>query len=607
MLTEPQVLAYFDLNKETIVSADASQFGLGAVLLQQHKEGLKPVAYCSRTLTKTETRYAQIEKELLAATWACERFEKYLVSMEQFALYTDHKPLVPLINNKHLKESPLGCQRMLMRLMRFRVTATYVPEKNMVVADTLSRCPRKLLEEDDELQQNVKAFVEAWPVSDKKLEQIKQLTQEDVALSTALSYTRDGCPEHRENVKLAPLGLYTFRNELSEVDGLLVYGDRIVIPYKMRKETLEKIYEGHLGITKCKERARASVWWPQINQEIKYRVARCQHCIEKKPTQRKEPLLTSEVPDRPFQKVGTCIDICELKKNQYLVQEDYCSRYLEIMYLPSSSSHTVICKLKCCFARYGILESVVSDNARQFTSLEFEQFSREWNFKHITSSARFPQSNGFAERAVKTAKEILNQDDIFLAILACTSTPLTQLGPGDPVQVKTDDEKHWKTQARVLQKVAPRSYIVRTDLKGDLRRNRRHLKKIPESNYRHMDQDDNLDLEPDQESPPAAPVGLWTSSVAGTPLSKSAREKDFSSPSPTPTTPQPRRVVTPRRGTIQDPSPDPRPTAQLKPPSSSPTAQLISKTSTATPQPAQHIQLRRSMRQAKPPLRLISE
>ena len=265
MLTEPQVLAYFDLNKETIVSADASQFGLGAVLLQQHKEGLKAIAYCSRTLTETETRYAQIEKELLAATWACERFEKYLVGMEQFTLYTDHKPLVPLINNKHLTESPLRCQRMLMRLMRIRVTATYVLGKNMVVVDTLSRCPRKLLEEDDELQQNVKAFVEetvsAWPVSDKKLEQIKQLTKEDVALPTALSYTRDGWPEHREDVKLAALGLYQFINELSEVDGLLVYGDRIVIPYKIRKEILEKIREGHLGI---KERARESVWWQQI-------------------------------------------------------------------------------------------------------------------------------------------------------------------------------------------------------------------------------------------------------------------------------------------------------------------------------------------------------
>ena len=159
MLTEPQDLAYFDLNKETVVSADASQFGLGAVLLLQHKEGLKPIAYCSITLTKTETIYAQRVKELLAATWACERFEKYLVGMEQFTLYTDHKPLVPLINKKHRTESPLRCQRMLMRLVRFRVTATYVPGKNMVVADTLSRCPRKLLEEDDELQHNVKAFL----------------------------------------------------------------------------------------------------------------------------------------------------------------------------------------------------------------------------------------------------------------------------------------------------------------------------------------------------------------------------------------------------------------------------------------------------------------
>ena len=140
------------------------------------------------------------------------------------------------------------------------------------------------------MQHNVKAFVEetvsAWPVSDNKLEQIKQLTQEDVALSTALSYTRDGRPEHREDVKIAALGLYQFRTELSEVDGLLVYGDRIVIPYKMRKEILEKIHEGHLGITKFKERARESVWWPQINQEIKDRVARCQHCIEK--SQRRE-------------------------------------------------------------------------------------------------------------------------------------------------------------------------------------------------------------------------------------------------------------------------------------------------------------------------------
>ena len=73
---------------------------------------------------------------------------------EIYPIHGSHA-LVPLVNQQASYRSTLRCQRMLMRLMRFRVTATYVPGKNMVVADTLSRCPRKLLEDDDELQQNV--------------------------------------------------------------------------------------------------------------------------------------------------------------------------------------------------------------------------------------------------------------------------------------------------------------------------------------------------------------------------------------------------------------------------------------------------------------------
>ena len=542
-LTDSRALAYFDIKKETVVSADASSFGIGAVLLQKHNEDWKPVAFCSRTLTKTEKMYAQIEKECLASTWACERFEKYLVGLETFILHTDHKPLVPLINKKQLIDCPLRCQRLLMRLMRFKVKAVHIPGKDMVVADTLSRSPQEIKSEENELQDKVLEYVgeivSAWPISDAKIRQIQEETQKDVCLSATMDYTCKGWPRYREDVKLAALTMYPYRGELSVVSGILTKGDRMLIPVSMRKEILGRIHEGHFGITKCRERANLSVWWPNISQDIKDMVSKCKHCIEKKPTQRKEPLLPSELPDRPFQKVG--VDLCEYKKESYLVMEDYYSRYLEILYLPHTTSQTVIGKLKTCFARYGIPNMVVSDNAQQFKSREFQKFSEEWNFNHVTSSPRFPQSNGKAERAVKTAKEILSQDDSLLAILAYRSTPLVELGispaelafgrkirntlpclphtlepkqidkkdfiqrdtkakmrqkknfdshhgarhlpelkEGETVLVKTDLEKNWKTPAKVVKKVAPRSYLVRTEKQGELRRNRRHLYKVPQ-------------------------------------------------------------------------------------------------------------------------------
>ena len=131
-------LAFYDVSKPTLLRIDASGYGLGAVLLQQQSAGWQPVAYASRSVSDAERNYAQIEKECLAIVWGCEYFAQYLVGSKPFTVHTDHKPLGPLVNSRDLDRVPLRCQRLLLRLARFDVTAEHVPCRDLIVADALS-------------------------------------------------------------------------------------------------------------------------------------------------------------------------------------------------------------------------------------------------------------------------------------------------------------------------------------------------------------------------------------------------------------------------------------------------------------------------------------
>ena len=543
LLTNSPTLAFYDPKRPTTVSSDSSSYGIAGVLLQNHNGVMKPVAYCSRTLTATERRYAQIEKELLAVVWSCERFQRYLVGLEHFQIETDHKPLIPLINTKDLSETPIRCQRMLMRLLRFKITAHFTPGKYLLVSDHLSRSPLKSTEENDfqnEVYYHVHSITSTWPVSDSRLQRIRQDTQKDINLKYAFDYTINGWPAYKEDVKLAARDFYSVRGELSVVDGLLVRDTRIVIPYDMRAEILDILHQGHQGLTKCRQFANQSVWWPGISKDLQQKVASCRYCVEKQPANRHEPMIPSELPDRPFQKVG--VDICDFKGEHFLVCVDYYSRWIDIENISRMTSHTVINKLKSIFASHGIPETLISDNGPQFSSSEFARFAQEWNFRHVTSSPHFPQSNGEAERAVKTAKEILRQPAPIKALLMYRSTPIPTLGlspsemamgrklrtvvptlpqnlnpapidndvlrerdiyakfkqkqnfdshygasplpelqPGDRVLVRLDGERGgWKLPAEVKKKCdsVPRSYLLQTPT-GLIRRNRKHLRLLP--------------------------------------------------------------------------------------------------------------------------------
>lgn len=141
LLCSDLCVARYHTAYKTTISADASSFGLGAVLLQEQPSGeRRAVAFASRSLTPTERRYSQTEKEALAITWAVQRFEEYVRGL-QFFLETDHQPLVALLGSIDVDLLPPRIQRFRLKLMRFQYRVLHVPGKLLATADTLSRAP----------------------------------------------------------------------------------------------------------------------------------------------------------------------------------------------------------------------------------------------------------------------------------------------------------------------------------------------------------------------------------------------------------------------------------------------------------------------------------
>ena len=119
-LAKVPVLKYYDVNEEVTIQCDASETGLGAVLMQKGQ----PIAFASRALTDTETRYAQIEKELLAIVWSTDKFNQYILGREVVHIESDHEPLKAVFT-KPIHKSPKRLQRMLMALQNYSLDVQY--------------------------------------------------------------------------------------------------------------------------------------------------------------------------------------------------------------------------------------------------------------------------------------------------------------------------------------------------------------------------------------------------------------------------------------------------------------------------------------------------
>lgn len=428
LISDAPVLALYDVGSPVLLSVDASSVALGAVLTQRGR----PVAYASRTLTPAQTRYAQIEKELLAIVFACEKFHEYIYGRNQITVESDHKPLESIFK-KPLDAVPARLQRMMLKLQGYNLLITYKPGKLMYIPDTLSRAPLPDLYDDKiskAILNQLKMIISNVPMSQNKLSLVKRETAKDQMLTQLLVFINQGWPNRRFNCKDKLSCFWSMRDELYCVDGVIFKNKQVLIPDSLKSLMLDLIHDGHLGVDRCKRRAREVLFLPGIGKDIENYVKSCKVCQENLNKPCKEPMIPVSVPALPWNKIGT--DIFEYRKKCYLILVDYFSGFIEVACLRDMSSSSVISILKENFARYGIPDTVISDNGPQFSCQSFKKFANEWSFNHITSSPYYAQSKRKSERAVQTIKKILKKSidsgtDFYLNLLSLRNTPRENL------------------------------------------------------------------------------------------------------------------------------------------------------------------------------------
>ena len=434
-------LRYYDRTLLVTVQANASLKGLGACLLQKHNGEDQPIAFASKSLTDAETRYANIERELLAIIFACKRFSTYLLG-RSFTAESDHKPL-EMIAMKNLANVPPHLQRMLLELQQYDVTIKYRPGAQMQLADALSRCLARAPQEIKlDIRVDYIAFTKPW------IEKLKDSTQRHPILGTVYQLTQQGWPHQRRHVPRLARRYWDFRDKLSTDNRLLLKGPRLVIPGELQEEYLHHLHKGHLSANKVQENAKEHMYWPGINADIEDYTKRCQECIKRSQVA-KEPLQPHDIPEGPWRKLG--MDYFNFNGNSYVLICDYFSKF-PFLYKAKTSFWSLRDHLIDFFSIEGYLDEIISDNGPPFQNKDFAKFLSGLGIKHTTSVPGYPRSNGFIEHHIQTVKNMLSKSSntqSFQEVLADWRTTHIGTGLPSPAEILHGRNLTTKTQAEI--------------------------------------------------------------------------------------------------------------------------------------------------------------
>uniref|UniRef100_A0A2C9KU82 Integrase catalytic domain-containing protein n=1 Tax=Biomphalaria glabrata TaxID=6526 RepID=A0A2C9KU82_BIOGL len=235
-----------------------------------------------------------------------------------------------------------------------------------------------------------------------------------------------GWPDTRSETPIEVRPYWDLRDQLSTSDGIIYKGLRIVMPPSLRKYMLNLIHKSHLGIVKCKQRAREVMYWPGMNADIEVTVRVCSRCAEHQNQNVSEPLMPTKTPDLPYSMVGC--DLFNFEGKKYVLLVDYFSKFIDVKELSHETTSDIIEAMKSIFACHGIPRKLRSDCGPQFASREFLNFCKSYGIEHEMTSPHFQSSNGEAERAIQTVKKLWKKsEDKFLSLLDYRTTPLSNI------------------------------------------------------------------------------------------------------------------------------------------------------------------------------------
>ncbi|XP_076042081.1 uncharacterized protein LOC143025983 [Oratosquilla oratoria] len=427
-------LTYYDKNKPTAVITDWSKVGIGFVVLQQHCQ-------------------CPMRESILLQEWVAPR------SLWQPPPHTCGGGLRPgrgggvggrlvspalkdIVNPRlfSLKEKTLP----------YRFQIKYLPGKRNCAVDFLSRYPGLCAPPeagDEEDSNDMEAAVAAAAVA--ALDVADSIVLDNAAVVRAAAddpdyqllvakVTAGDWHPHRAQELTSLRQYYAVRERLAVSHGLVTYtydqgAVRLVIPEVLRRRIASNLHAGHQGLDGMLRRARQSVYWPGMEGDLQQHREACATCNTHSPSQAAEPFAFTPTPEYPFQ--HTVADLFQLDERMYMAYADRLTGWMELAHFPSgATSNKLASVFRQFFHRWGAPVSISTDGGTNLTSEEMRAFFRKWGVERRISSAHFPQSNGRAETAVKSAKRLLRDntgpggsldaDKVSVALLQYHNTPL---------------------------------------------------------------------------------------------------------------------------------------------------------------------------------------